>query len=344
LRDAVGEAAYNQYRREWEASETMDQVPPYPIQLDFELNYSCNFSCANCTWNIESTSGKGKSTWFPFEEYKKIIDEGMRRGLKAIRLNYINEPLIRKDIIEFIRYAKAAGILDIYFSTNGSLLTKKISKLLIQSGLTRIQVSLDAFTNDTFNNMRQGGNFQQVKENIFKFFELRETMKSKLPLLRVNFVRTKENEHELEDFKHYWTENADGIGIQDLVGIMKDFESGKRGAAKVPLKSAVFKCSQPFNHLTIRYDGSILPCCSFFGAQLPIGRVKTHSPLSKVKNLNIKVIDIDNLTQNELTIEDAWNSPEILFLRAIHNKGEYYRHPVCKRCVESSSHNDNTQE
>ena len=29
-----------------------------------------------------------------------------KKGLKAIRLNYINEPLIRRDIIEFIKYAK----------------------------------------------------------------------------------------------------------------------------------------------------------------------------------------------------------------------------------------------
>ena len=41
---------------------------------------------------------------------------------------------------------KKKGVLDIYLSTNGSLLTPKISKELIHSGLTRLQISIDAFT------------------------------------------------------------------------------------------------------------------------------------------------------------------------------------------------------
>jgi MoaA/NifB/PqqE/SkfB family radical SAM enzyme len=344
LKKAAGEEDYIQYRKEWELSEAMDYIPDYPIQLDFELNYSCNFSCANCTWNIESTGGKGKSTWFPFEEFKKIIDNGVQQGLKAIRLNYINEPLIRKDIIQFIKYAKNAGILDIYFSTNGSLLTNKIAKSLIESGLTRLQVSLDAYTEETFNNMRQGGNFSQVKENIFKFLKQRESMESKLPLLRVNFVRTAQNKHELEDFQSYWTEHADGIGIQDLVGIMKDFEEKSVESSISNSKSMAFKCSQPFNHLTVRYDGLILPCCSFFGAQLPIGKLKTNSKLSKINNVNNEIIEIKPVSLVEMSITDAWNSSEIQFLREIHSKGEYYKHPVCKRCVETSSHNDNTKD
>ena len=87
-----------------------------------------------CTWSAENTAGRGKKTWFSFEAFKEIIDEGVTKGLKAIRLNYINEPLIRKDIIDFIKYANKKGVLDIYLSTNGSLLKEKIAKELINSG------------------------------------------------------------------------------------------------------------------------------------------------------------------------------------------------------------------
>jgi molybdenum cofactor biosynthesis enzyme MoaA len=74
--------------------------------------------------------------------------------------------LIRKDLYKFIKYAKQAGIIDIYLSTNGSLLDEKNSKLLIESGLMRLQVSIDAHTEETFNKMRQGGNFEQIKKYI----------------------------------------------------------------------------------------------------------------------------------------------------------------------------------
>ena len=127
-----------------------------------------------CIWSAEKTVGRGKKTLFSFEACQEIIDEGAKNGLRAIRLNYINEPLIRKDIIKFIEYAKKAGILDIYLSTNGSLLTEKIIRELINSGLTRLQVSIDATTKETFNKIRQGGNFDAVVRNTLNFIKIRK--------------------------------------------------------------------------------------------------------------------------------------------------------------------------
>ena len=44
-----------------------------------------------------------------------------------------------------------------------------------------------------------------------------------------------------------------------------------------------------------------------------------------------------------MSIEDAWNSKEMKLMREIHKKGEYWKHEVCKKCVESISHVDDTQ-
>lgn len=336
VREAVNPEAYDEYRRQWALTETLELVPDFPLQLDFELNYSCNFTCINCTWNVESTSGKGKSTWFPFETYCKIIDEAVPKGLKSVRLNYINEPLMRKDIVQYIEYARQAGVLDIYFSTNGSLLTEEIGQALIDSGLLRIQISIDAATEETFNKIRQGGNFKEVVENIHKFVALRNSQSSALPTVRVNFVKTPDNEHELEQFMSYWQDVVDGIGVQDLVGIMNINEN-----SSVEEKKA-FRCAQPFNHLTIRYDGEILPCCSFFGAETPIAMLQSEQPLSKVDNVGLIVKERRDFAKTR-TIEETWHSEEIEFLREIHRAGEYWRHPVCKRCVEATSHKDETQ-
>ena len=340
--------AFDEYRRLWAESYKLDKVPDFPIQLDFELNYSCNFRCPMCTWSVESTKGMGKETWFDFEVYKEVIDEGVKRGLKVIRMNYINEPLIRPDLVKFISYARKAGILDIYFSTNGSLLNKKISKALIKSGLTRLQVSLDAHTEQTYETIRKSSyTLKQVTKNINNFIRMRdETFQSELPTLRVNFVKTETNENELDDFISYWKERADAIGVQDLVNIIKpsDFE-GKETPAKQ------FQCPQPFNHLAIRYNGHILPCCTFFGAELPIARLESKTKknvhFSKKKNIAMYQSPLEESRNHAnlilCTIEEAWKSKGIEFLRDIHRKGEYWRHPVCKKCVESTSHHDETQ-
>ena len=339
--------AYDEYRRLWKESYDLGDVPDYPIQLDFELNYSCNFRCPMCTWSAESTKGMGKETWFDFEVFKEVITDGVSKGLKVVRLNYINEPLIRKDVIKYINFARQAGVLDVYFSTNGSLLDEKISRELINSGLTRIQISLDAATDETFKKIRVSNySLEQILSKVERFIDIRDNeVQVDLPTLRVNFVKTEENKEELQQFINFWRDKADAIGIQDLVNIIKPTVENRSENIRS------FKCSQPFNHLVIRYNGAILPCCTFFGAELPIARLKSKKKpdiqYSKKRNVGMDkspLIQAKELAQLlTQSIEEAWMSDQIQFLREIHRKGEYWKHPVCKKCVESSSHHDETQ-
>ena len=159
---------YDEYRRLWLESYKLKEVTEFPIQIDFELNYSCNYKCPMCTWSVEKTIDKGKNTWLDFELFKDIINDGVQKGLKVIRLNYINEPLIRPDIVKFIDYARSNGVLDIYFSTNGFLLSEKMSRRLIHSGLTRLQVSIDAFSDKVYDKIRVGGDLKKVCKNILR--------------------------------------------------------------------------------------------------------------------------------------------------------------------------------
>ena len=99
VRNAIDPIKYDEYRKQWEEATKLNVVTDFPLQIDFELNYSCNFTCPMCTWNEESTESKGRQTWFDFEVFKEVINDGVSKGLKSIRLNYINEPLIKKDIV-----------------------------------------------------------------------------------------------------------------------------------------------------------------------------------------------------------------------------------------------------
>ena len=344
VREAVDPEKYDEYRKLWDDASNLKIVTDFPLQIDFELNYSCNFTCPMCTWNAESTENKGKATWFDFEVFKEVIDSAVSKGLKSIRLNYINEPLIRKDITKFIAYARKAGILDIYFSTNGSLLTEDMCRELINSGLLRLQISLDAQTKETYEKIRTGGNFEDVIKKALRFLEIREEMNVKLPTLRVNFVKTEINKHELDDFVKFWENKADSIGIQDLVGIMDGFGKKTQNDLEKMALSGDFRCAQPFQHLTVRYDGSILPCCAFYGAEIPIGQLKTDKKIkfSEVDNIGL----LDKSTKSKLligTIEELWKSKQMEFFREIHKKGEFWKHPVCKKCVLSTNHFDHSE-
>ncbi len=303
----VGHDRWLKYREEYDAASNLKKLD-YPIQLDFELNSSCNMRCPMCPISAESPKGKGKKTWFDFEFYKEILEFSVQKGTKAIKLNYINEPLIRNDLIKFIDFAKKIGVLDIYFSTNGLLLNEQISEKLINSGLTRIQISIDATTQETYDKIRPGGDYNKIIKNVLNFINLKKKLNSNLPLVRVNFVKTEFNHKELNDFLILWKDKVDMIGIQEFV---KPTKVKKNITGKREIRKKKFQCSFPFKQLVINNEKKILPCCTFWGEEL----------------------ELQELTKPQDLIT-AWNSKKMNFLRDKHLKGEYDQISQCKKCVE----------
>lgn len=85
------------------------------INIGFVVTRKCVLRCAHC---CETLSNNESS----FKEIKKIIDELSKEKLKKICVTG-GEPLIRKDIIDILKYMQTKG-LSITFSTNGILLTE----------------------------------------------------------------------------------------------------------------------------------------------------------------------------------------------------------------------------
>ncbi len=289
----------------------------FPIQIDFELNATCNLACPMCPLSVEVNSTK-KHFIFPINIFKKIIDEGVQKGLMAVRLNYLNEPLLRDDLEDFITYAKRKGILDIYFSTNGMLLTEDRAKKIVESGLDRIQISIDSFSESIYKQMRPGGNYNKVKQNILNLIKIKEQMGSITPLIRVNFVRTEINEHELESFVKFWKDRVDMIGVQEMIKAPK---SSKDLKSRTTTRIDKFRCAFPNKLLVITAEGNVLPCCTFYGDEMPLGN------FFEEYNKN-----------NNITLESFWNHTDICKLREIHKKAAYKTHEICKKCVEDSQY------
>ena len=310
LANVVGQKAWDEYRNEYAAAANLEVITDYPLQIDFELNASCNLRCPMCPISAESPKGKGKNTWFSIDLYKQIVSDGVKRGLRAIKLNYVNEPLIRNDLFEFIRFAREAGVIDVYLSTNGMLMTPKVIRQLIEAGLTRIQISIDAHTEGVYNQIRPGGKLQTVQKNVEKLMAIRNELNSVTPLVRVNFVRTELNEHQLNEFMSFWKDRVDMIGIQEYV--KPPIASGKLISRTTEHKRVRgFRCSFPFKQLVITNEQNILPCCTFWGEHLKLAKCDTPESVSQ-----------------------AWNSDKIKQLRQIHKNGEYWKVETCRQCVE----------
>jgi radical SAM protein with 4Fe4S-binding SPASM domain len=219
-------------------------------------------------------------------------------------MNHNDEPLLAHDLAWAIRYAKFRGVLNVYVATNGTKLDRETAAGLIDAGLSKVMISLDAASAATYRKMRNSDLFDTVIRNINGLLELREELGVSWPLVRVNFLRTDLNAGDAEPFLEYWKDRADMIGFQDLLGIPGVTAGGAPDLSKV-------HCSFPYKQIVVAANGDLLPCCTFSGNDLPLG----------------------NIYRRKDSITKAWTSPWMDTLRRIHYAGRADLCHTCAHCL-----------
>jgi len=300
------------YRKKWESSKKFEYESEFPIYILTEMTFSCNYRCPQCVLGDNSIQKDlvPDSSIMSFDMFKKIIDEGKLYNCRSLCVNNTNEPLLVKDLPERIEYARKQGFLDILMNTNGELFNEDNSEKFLKSGLTRLMVSIDAHSPETFTKIRVGGTYEKVKENTLRLMQMKKKLGLKLPLIRTSFVLQKDNEDEVDEFKEYWQKEVDYVHIQDFA---KPYETANdfRIEGYKPEIVKNFRCDQPWNRVMIRADGAVHPCCSFYTYGLKMGNV------------------------NNATIHQIWNSENFQELRQLHAKGKYKDNSVCQKCIDS---------
>lgn len=119
-----------------------------PRLIFWEVTKGCNLRCIHCRATAtELTSPTDLST----KKALDIIDQIVAVSNPILVLSG-GEPLYRSDIFQLARYACDKG-LRVALATNGTLVTKEVARMISDSGVKRVSISLDgadAVTHDTF--------------------------------------------------------------------------------------------------------------------------------------------------------------------------------------------------
>ena len=123
---------YKDYRKLWRDSAVNHIKTEFPLHLDIEVTSYCNLACPMCPRTHRVELGKWENRMMKLDTFKKIIDEGTKKGgLKVINLNNFGESFYNKNIIEMIEYAKSKGVIDIMLHTNGTVMTEELAERII---------------------------------------------------------------------------------------------------------------------------------------------------------------------------------------------------------------------
>lgn len=132
----------------------------FPAKLFVETTTRCNLNCFMCVkQNRGSDVSEGDFSPELFDRLETALPH-----LEALILNGIGEPLLNPHLESYIRRARkmmpASGWIG--FQSNGVLMTHLRAVSLVDAGLDRVCISVDAIAPEQFKKLREGGDVDAV--------------------------------------------------------------------------------------------------------------------------------------------------------------------------------------
>lgn len=259
-----------------------------PLLLMVEPTNICNLKCPMCPSGAgEMTRSKGQ---MDFALFKKAIDE---IGDKLILIQFWNqgEPFINQSFLDMVTYAKSKGI-PAMTSTNGHFIKSlEDAYAVINSGLDEIIISVDGLDQKTYETYRKGGNLETVLNGIKFLNQAKKELKSKHPLINLQFLVMKHNESQKEAMIETAKElGADIIALKSAQVYNEDqadsflpeddsFSRYEKSENGYHLKGRLPNwCQFLWHGAVLNWDGDIAPCCFDKDATFAWGNLDKENP------------------------------------------------------------------
>ena len=200
-------------------------------RLYIEPTSTCNLNCVTCirsSWHEESG-------FMDMSVFNALIEQVREfKTIESVMFSGFGEPLSHPDILQMIKAFSDLGI-NTEVTTNGTLLDDNMIDGLFDAGLQDLWVSIDSVTSNQFNEIREGGDFDQVYSNLKKFKLKNKKSKRKI-ILGIAFVATKDNVEEMSKLRGFagsvWAER---ISVSNVIPYDREMEE------KMLCKKKLFK-------------------------------------------------------------------------------------------------------
>jgi len=255
-----------------------------PRELVLEASTRCDLQCIHCFRNAVEDF---KPSDMGLEDYKKIVDNALKSGVKRLVLTGWGEPTANPHVLDMIGYAKSRG-LAVALNTNGARLAE-IAEDLVKMSVDELYVSVDAVDVELYEEIRRLGSLSAVSRGLELLFEHKRRAHSGKPVVKAIFTITKLNLSDLPRLLDYAVETnivevylslyihhiggAEGIdclGDEKCISDLKErLEDIAVKAIDLPVRvwapntSSYTSRECPFaanKALFVRVDGKVAPC------------------------------------------------------------------------------------
>ena len=183
--------------------------PPGPIYAQIGIADPCNHKCVMCPdhpgdENVSPTTEAAFALppgMMSFNQFKEIIDDYESMETYRIELVGQGEPMLNKQAVEMMTYAKSKGMF-VRMVSNGSRIFEKAAEAMVDSGMDHLQISMNAgkpMTYPLIHVTETPEKYIKLKSNLRYLSDYKKSKNSLLPHLRLSFVITNRNCFELKE-------------------------------------------------------------------------------------------------------------------------------------------------
>ncbi len=195
----------------------------------------CNLECSHCAF-VAWRNDMGKNEIIS-EEMIDRLDREVFPYVSRATLSTFHEPLVAPSrLMKLLECCRRNQVSFVDMTTNGLLLSEKVARDLMTSGINLINFSVDGASEETYQRVRVGGTFAQFKEKLELARRVRREMGARdLVKFRFTCCMMCSNVHEAEALVDLAIENE--IDWVELRVAMK--------ADNVPMPSEDLLCNCP---------------------------------------------------------------------------------------------------
>lgn len=240
------------------------EVSSFPPLMHVELTNVCNLKCPICP----RTKMTRKQGFISIELVDKIISE-TRSKTEFVTLNSWGESILHPEIDTIGCKFKDAGF-KIQLSTNATLLTPDRQDKLLKSGIDFLLLSIDATSEETYNQVRSGGDYTKTIANIESF--LKKVKLQRVPMTCIcQLIYNRLNMKEATSFQEYWKRRDAQVWIKPYINwngeddIKNSYFPGDTPQVSKKL------CDWPWRQIVVHWNGNVVPCCCDYDGKLKMG-------------------------------------------------------------------------
>lgn len=297
----------NKYNEYYNVSRL--QLPPFPRTMLLETTNYCNHSCIFCA-HSKMTRPHG---FIKKELAIRILKEAYEAGVREVGLYMFGEPLLDKNLEDYIIFAKKLGYSYVFITTNGFLLNQEKMVSIIGAGLDSIKFSFNGGTKEHYLFAHGVDAFEIVKNNILALADYRKKQEKDFKIF-ISGVLTKYTKDDGNEIRNMFGDVVDDIAILECHNQGGNMNYEIENALKISDSKNVHSekgfCFMPYNRIHVTWEGYLTLCC--------------------VDYQNYLIID----DLNKVSLLEAWNSEQFQKVRRRHLENKL-EDTLCYNCLNN---------